>query len=90
MRAFLCLVVTELALWQAIVANECSNGAIRITNGTIELISKSYYIAGGLQVCVDKKWATVCQHNWGQLDAVVACRQLGLSYLSEWQVLKLD
>ena len=97
MTAILCLVVIELALWQVIVANECSNGAIRLTNksyyvtgiasacstGDIRMTDKTYIIAGGLQVCAEQKWATVCHSQWGSSDADVACRQLGLSYEGE-------
>lgn len=39
-----------------------------------------YLIAGGLQVCVNRKWATVCRDEWDDKDNNVACRQLGFSY----------
>ena len=85
MRAVLYHFITYLALHlAAAAANECSNGYIRMTNETVSMTSQAYYIAGGLQVCVNNKWATVCHLNWGKPDATVACRQLGLSYISEW------
>ena len=34
-------------------------------------------ISGPVEVCVNKRWATVCPHGWSDVDAAVACRQLG-------------
>ena len=56
-----------------------------MTNGTVSVTNTTSIIAGGLQVCVNKRWGTVCHGQWGPDDAAVACRQLGLSYISEWQ-----
>ena len=84
MRVVVYHFITHLALYLAAAANECSNGDIRMTNGIVSMTSQAYYIAGGLQVCVNNKWATVCQRSWDEPDATVACRQLGLSYKSEW------
>ena len=33
--------------------------------------------SGPLEVCVSKRWATVCGYGWSDVDAAVACRQLG-------------
>ena len=84
MRVVLYHFITRLALHLAAAANECSNGYIRMTNATVSMTSQDYYIAGGLQVCVNNKWATLCHYRWGKLDATVVCRQLGLSYISKW------
>ena len=84
MRVVWCYLIPHLALCLVVAANECSNGDIRLTNATVLMTNSTYYLAGGLQVCVDNIWATVCRYNWDQPDATVACRQLGLSYISEW------
>jgi len=51
-----------------------------MTNSTVTMENDMYYLSGGLQVCVDEEWATVCQSGWDDTDATVACNQLGLHY----------
>ena len=43
------------------------------TIGTIRIDTPS----GILQICKDSEWKNVCARDWGNLDAAVACRQLG-------------
>ena len=33
--------------------------------------------SGPLEVCVSKRWAAVCYYGWSDVDATIACRQLG-------------
>ena len=47
---------------------QCDDGDIRLLTGEI---------TGPLDVCVSKRWATVCSDGWSSIDATVACRQLG-------------
>ena len=46
----------------------CNDGDIRLLRGEI---------SGPLEVCVSKRWATMCSSGWSNVDAAVACRQLG-------------
>ena len=32
-----------------------------------------------MEICYDNVYGTVCDDQWGPLDATVACRQLGFS-----------
>ena len=79
MLKFLCLLVS-FSVCVVAVAQQCSDGGIRMTNGTVTMERETYYMAGGLQICVNNRWATVCQGGWQNVDATVACRQLGLDY----------
>jgi len=68
-------------LWGNVWGNrECDNEDIRIVNGTLRIIEETYLVAGGLQVCRGRAWATVCYSGWDDNDATVACRQLGMEY----------
>ena len=45
----------------------CNDGDVRLTEETM----------GPLDVCVNKRWATVCYNGWTDVDSSVVCRQLG-------------
>lgn len=50
-------------------AAQCTHGSsLRLINGPS---------TGVLQICKDNEWNNVCDTDWGNVDAAVACRQLG-------------
>jgi len=63
-----------------VMTQACEEGDIRMTGGQFTMSRGTYYLAGGLQMCVVHKWATICQSQWDNDDATVACSQLGLNY----------
>ena len=74
------LLVWTLYYVRLVASQECEEKAIRITNENVTTKGNSYFIAGGLQICINRQWGTVCQSQWSHGDAIVACRQLGLYY----------
>jgi len=53
----------------------CTEGEIRLVNGPDNF-------EGRVEVCHNNEWGTVCDNSWSASDGIVACRQLGLSYVS--------
>ena len=49
----------------------CTQGAIRLQGGS--------GTQGRVEICNNNVWGTVCDDNWGEDDAQVACRQLGFT-----------
>ena len=47
------------------------------THGEIRLSRNSTPFEGGIDVCVNSSWETVCNYFWGPKEIQVACRQLG-------------
>lgn len=52
-------------------------------NGEIRLQGSTLRGRGRVEVCKNNAWGTVCDDGWGNSDAVVVCRQLGYSTISE-------
>ena len=47
---------------------QCNDGDVRLLQGKA---------AGQVEVCVGKRWASVCYNGWSDDGANVTCRQLG-------------
>jgi len=61
------------------VITECSHGNIRLRGGSTSM-------NGRVEVCLNGDWGTVCHDRWANIDANVACRQLGFSGSGEFLV----
>ena len=57
------------------LVTDCTEGDIRLVNGPTNF-------EGRVEVCHNNKWGTVCDNSWSANDGIVACRQLGVSYVS--------
>lgn len=49
------------------------------THGSIRVAGGSSNSRGRVEICLNNVWGTVCHDGWSQVDANVACRQLGYS-----------
>ena len=58
---------------QSTEMSNCSNGDIRLVNGTNEL-------EGRLEICINNVWGTVCSQGFTADDAEVVCNQLSFSF----------
>ena len=59
-----------LKFLHSIVLSSCTNGAVRLMNGSTS-------DEGRVEVCVNGEWGTVCDSGWDRREAEVVCRQLG-------------
>lgn len=53
-------------------AELCENGDIRLSGGQTLL-------SGQVEVCINRTWETICIDMWDDVDASIACKQLGNS-----------
>lgn len=54
----------------AILHSSCTDGEIRLVGGTT-------VNEGTVEICFNNVWGTICDFNWGSIDASVICNQLG-------------
>ena len=61
-------------LFLSIAIQYCTNGTVRLVNGSLES-------AGTVEICINGVWGTVCDDvgGWDNNGARVVCRQLGYS-----------
>ena len=52
--------------------DSCTDGSIRLVNGSLNQ-------EGRVEICVNNIWGSVCDSGWDKSDALVICKQLGMS-----------
>ena len=58
-----------------IVPAKCENGDLRLAGG-------GNRTEGRVEICVDRKWGSICDDHWGSEEAMVACYKLGFYWQS--------
>ena len=64
-----------------IIFSNCTTGDVRLVSGTTNFTETNDTVQGRLEVCVNRAWGSVCGDQFfDNVDAAVACRQLGRFY----------
>ena len=77
---------TVVYLWDSSELCICTH-TVFCTEGDIRLIGGQMHLEGRVEVCLNETWGTVCDDLWQNIDAGIACRQLGHSRysMSAWR-----
>jgi len=64
------------------------NVSVRCNDGDLRIVGSSMRTSGLLEFCLGEQWVGVCDTNWNNADAGVACYQLGYSPYGNPRLLK--
>ena len=62
------------------ISKVCQDGDLRLIQGDINLSDQQGFSTGGqVELCINNTYGAVCDDFWDEVDATVACLQLGFS-----------
>ena len=73
---------TKRLLFWPTTTDNCTDGSIRLVGGQVPN-------EGRVEICLNRRWGTVCDNSWDSLDAQVACRQLCYSSTGMYSYVKV-
>lgn len=51
----------------------------------VRLVGSADQYEGRVEICFNEVWGTICDGLWSDVDASVACRQLGFPSTGNWR-----
>lgn len=66
----------------------CEHGALRLSLTSPPLSSEEATSVGAFEICVDGVWTSMCSDGLSNLEASVACMQLGFSELGQYYLFR--
>ena len=69
-----------MMIFKSVYSFTTVNASGNCTYGDVRLVGGSNQYEGRVEVCINDRWATVCNGSWDATDASVVCKQLGYAY----------
>jgi len=68
----------DLIAWKLWPCNNCISPFIIVcVQSSLRIVGGVNNMTGRVEICHNNMWRTICDYGWGNVDAGVACRQIG-------------
>ena len=74
----ICLLIYHITwcIYNTVLGESCSHGNVRLVEGPVSS-------EGRLEICLQRRWGSVCYFSWDTRESSIACEQLGFQSESE-------